>query len=179
MIIIKYTTPDGTDVELYISNDAEDVESIIDELNELDEAGVDLALIDAEVEHRVPAEGKEETTPLMRWFQAHLTEGDDCLSNLHSLITEIQETIDYVDGDTKVLEAYCALRGEKYLKPGERIDCTKYTRKELIENELERIDLTGKGFDKIRHLIDDDAVLAQAEGDDDTVEYEGTYYVFN
>jgi len=178
MIIIKYNTDGEADGEIHITSDAKDVESIVDELNELDESGVDLALIDAEVEHRAPAEGDEET-PLMRWFKAHLTEGDDALGNLHSLITEIQETIDYVDGDTDVLEAYCALRGEKYLIPGERINCTQHTRRELIEQEMERLDLGRKVYDKIRHLIDDDAVLAQAEQDDDTVEYGGTYYVFD
>jgi len=179
MITIKYTAPNGTDVVLNITSDAKDVESIVDELNELDEAGVDLALIDAEVEHRAPAEGEEETM-LMRWFKAHLTTGPDSLSNLHSLITEMQETIDYVDGDTDVLEAYCELYGSDYLNPGECIDCTKYTKRELIEHELERIDLGGRsGYDRLRHLIDDDAVLAQAEQDEDTVEHGGTYYVFD
>jgi hypothetical protein len=177
MIIIKYTTPDGTDVEISFTTQVGLVELVAD-LDALVDDDVDLALIDAEVEHRAPAEGEEET-PLMRWFKAHLTAGPDALSNLHSLVTEIQETIDYVDGATDVLEAYCALRGEKYLKPGERIDCSTHTRRELIEDELERIDLGRKVYDKIRHLIDDDAVLAQAEQDDDTVEYKGTYYVFN
>jgi hypothetical protein len=117
----------------------------------------------------------------MRWFKAHLTAGPDSLSNLHSLITEIQETIDYVDGDTDVLEAYCALCGEKYLNPGECVHYAAYTKRELIERELELvcIDLGRKDLDKIRHLIDDDAVLAQAEGADGTVEYKGTYYVFD
>jgi hypothetical protein len=178
MIIIKYNTDGEADGEIRITSDAKDVESIVDELNELDEAGADLALIDAEVEHRAPAEGEEETM-LMRWFKAHLTAGPDSLSNLHSLLTEIQETIDYVDGDTEVLEAYCALRGERYLIPGERIDYTAYTKKELIENELERINLGRKVYDKIRHLIDDDAVLSQAEQCDGTAEYKGTYYVFD
>jgi len=177
MIIIKYTTPDGTDVEIRFTTQV-GLGELADELAALDDAGVDLALIDAEVEHRAPAEGEEETM-LMRWFKAHLTAGPDSLSNLHSLITEMQETIDYVDGDTDVLEAYCALRGEKYLIPGERIDCTQHTRRELIEQEMERLDLGRKVYDKIRHLIDDDAVLSQAEQNDDTVEYEGTYYVFN
>jgi hypothetical protein len=177
MIIIKYTAPGPIDVEVRFTTQV-GLAELVDDLNEIDEAGENLAIIDAEVEHRAPAEGEEETM-LMRWFKAHLTAGPDSLSNLHSLITEIQETIDYVDGDTDVLEAYCALCGEKYLNPGERVHYAAYTKRELIERELERLDLGRKVYDKIRHLIDDAAVLAQAEQGDDTVEYKGKYYVFD
>jgi hypothetical protein len=133
------------------------------------------------VEHVAGSDDPErETTQQLKWLANHLDAGDTgTLDQVNSLLEDMQETVTSFECDEKAFDAYCELYGSDYLHPGECVVFSTLTRREMIEQELERLALGREVCDKIRHLIDDDAVLAQAEQCDATVEYKGTYYVFN
>ena len=49
----------------------------------------------------------------------------------------------------------------------------------MIEREVEDLYLSTKTLDKVRHLLDEDALLEQGEGAENVSEMNGTYYVFD
>jgi hypothetical protein len=181
---IKITARHGEGVLVVTLTDAFfDVEKAVSVFSDLATEFDELHFCDVPVtvEHVAGSDDPErETTQQMKWLANHLDAGDTgTLDQVNSLLEDMQETVTSFDLDEKAFDAYCELYGSDYLHPGECVTFSTHTRKEMIERELERLDLGRKVYDKIRHLIDDDAVLEQAEQYGVVVEYGGTYYVFD
>lgn len=179
-IIVKITAHIGDGIVVTLADAFEDIERAIDIFNDLAEKDEDLdfATVEVEIEH-VEGDG-ENLSEQMKWLTWYFKVGEEyTLDQVVSLLDDLTETIESFEGNESALDAYCACYGAHYLSPGDRISFSTYSRREMIEREIERLDLGRTVYDKIRHLLDEDALLSQAEQDEDVVEMGGSYYVFN
>jgi len=161
-----------------------DIERAIDIFEELAEVKEDLDFktVDVAIKHVEDEYPDAVVTEQMKWLAHNIKQGeDDTLDMVVSLLEDMQETVESFEGDESAFDAYCALYGAHYLSPGEVVSFNKYTRREMIEREINNISESDRvlNIDKIRHLLDDDAVLAQAEQGEGVIEMGGSYYVFD
>lgn len=171
------------DIVVILTDAFEDVEGAIDVFNDLaDEFDeLDFADVKVTIEHVEGADDPErQTTTQMKWLTRSIkADENDTLDQVVSLLDDLNETIESFEGNEKAFEVYAECYGVTYLPLGDRVSFSTYSRMEMIEQEIERLDLGRKVYDKIRHLLDDDALLSQAEQGEDVVEHGGTYYVFD
>jgi len=180
---IKITAHHGEGNLIVTICDAFDgIEQAIDIFNELAEVKEDLDFCDVEVtiEHVEDEYPDAVVTEQMRWLAHNIKQGeDDTLDMVVSLLEDMKGTVESFEGDENAFDAYCACYGAHYLTPGEVVSFNKYTRREMIERGIEDLYLSEEVLDKIRHLLDEDALLAQGEGAENVSEMNGTYYVFD
>jgi DNA polymerase elongation subunit (family B) len=182
---IKITAHHGErDLVVTLSDAFNDIEQAINIFNELAEAKEDLDFCDVEVaiEHVEDENPDAVVSEQMRCLTWHF-KADEAytLDMVFDELENMQDTVDSFEGDENALYGALALYGARYLSPGDVVSFIKYTRREMIEREINNISESDRvlNIDKIRHLLDDDAVLSQAVQGDDTVEVNGTYYVFD
>jgi len=159
-----------------------DIERAIDIFNDLAEVKEDLDFCDVEVtiKHVEDEYPDAVVTEQMKWLAHNIKQGeDDTLDMVKSLLDDMKETVESFEGDENAFDAYCACYGAHYLTPGDRVSFGTYTRRQMIEREIEDLYLSEKVLDKVRHLLDEDALLAQGEGAENVSEMNGTYYVFD
>lgn len=165
-----------------LSDAFNDIERAIDIFNELATEFDELHFCDVKVTIE-PVEDEDPdawASEQMRWLADNIERGeDDTLDMVVSLLEDMQETVESFHEDENAFDAYCGCYGAHYLQPGEAVRFSTYTRRQMIEREIEDLYLSTKTLDKVRHLLDEDAVLAQAEQAEGTVELGGTYYVFD
>lgn len=177
---IKITAHIGDGIVVTLADAFEDIERAIDIFNDLAEKDEDLdfATVEVEIEH-VEGDG-ENLSEQMKWLTWYFKVGEEyTLDMVVSELEDMNTTLESLEGDAEVFDAYCACYGAHYLTPGDRISFSTYSRREMIEREIEDLCLSTVTLDKIRHLLDEDALLAQGEGAENAVEMGGSYYVFN
>lgn len=180
IIIVKITAHIGNGIVVALADAFEDIERAIDIFNDLAEkdGDLDFATVEVEIEH-VEGDG-ENLSEQMKWLTWYFKVGEEyTLDMVVSELEDMNTTLESLEGDEVAFNAYCACYGAHYLTPGDRISFSTYSRREMIEREIEHLDLGRTVYDKIRHLLDEDALLARAEQGEGVVEHEGTYYVFD
>ena len=182
---IKITAHIGDGIVVTLADAFEDIETALyiinEELIEKDE-DLDLQTIKVTVEHVEAEDPYATTSEQVQWLRWYFkTDEAYTLDMVVSELDDMQETVTSFEGDVYAFDAYCACYGAHYLTPGDRVSFIKYTRREMIEREINNISESDRvlNMDKIRHLLDEDAVLAQAEQDENVSGMGGSYYVFD
>jgi hypothetical protein len=158
------------------------IERAIDIFNELAEIEEDLDFktVEVTIEHVEDEDPDAWASEQMRWLTWHFKADEEyTLDMVVSELENMKDTVDSFEGDESAFDAYCACYGAHYLSPGEVVSFGTYTRREMIEREIEDLYLSDKTLEKVRHLLDEDAVLAQAEQGDCVIEMGGSYYMFD
>lgn len=179
---IKITAHIGDGIVVTLADAFEDIERAIDIFNDLAEKDEDLdfATVEVEIEHVESEDPDATTSEQMKWLTWYFKVGEEyTLDMVVSELEDMNTTLESLEGDAEVFDAYCACYGAHYLSAGDRVSFSTYSRREMVEREIERLDLGRTVYDKIRHLLDEDALLSKAEQDEDVVEHEGKYYVFD
>lgn len=162
----------------------EDIEEAIDIFNDLATEFDELHFCDVPVaiEHVYGEDPDAGASVQMRWLSWHFKAGTgagDTLDMVVALLEDMQGTVESFEGDANAFAAFAAYYGADYLAPGDRVSFITYTRKEMIEAEIESLCLDKAATKAVRHLLDEDAILAQAEQDYNVSEASGNYYMFD